>query len=79
MAASLLGAALVLPSVAQAGCPSIGDKGLSGDCSPRSSRCFASWVTDHRVLNGAWHYKLLVYRRNSGGNWSFYSEDWNLC
>lgn len=78
MAASLLGAVL-LPSVAQAACPSIGAKGLSGDCSPRSSHCYKTWVTDHRNFNGIWHYKRLVYRRNAGGTWSFYSETWHPC
>ena len=79
VATSLLGAILVLPSVAQAGCPSYGDKGLSGDCSPRSSQCYKSWVTDHRVFNGVPHYKLLVYRRNAGGTWSYFNETWYPC
>lgn len=79
MAVSLLGALLVLPLVAQAACPSIGNKGMSGDCSPRSSNCYNSWVTDHRIINGIWHYKLLVYRRNAGGSWSFHSETWRPC
>jgi hypothetical protein len=79
VAASFLGAALVLPAVAQAGCPSYGAKGLSGDCSPRSSQCYTSWVTDHRVFYGVPHYKLLVYRRNAGGSWSYYSETWYPC
>ena len=79
MAASLLGAALLLPSVAQAACPSIGVKGLWGDCSPRSSNCYKAWVTDHRKFNGIWHYKRLVYRRNAGGTWSYYSETWHRC
>ena len=79
IAASLLGAVLVLPSAAQARCPSFGDKGLSGDCSPRSSQCYKSWVTDHRTFNGVPHYELLVYRRNAGGGWSFHSQNWYPC
>ncbi|WP_162823820.1 hypothetical protein [Lysobacter sp. TY2-98] len=79
LAASLLGATLALPAVAQAGCPSYGNQGMSGDCSPRSSQCFNSWVTDHRMFSGVWHYKLLVYRRNAGGTWSYYSETWHPC
>lgn len=77
-AARMLGVVLAMPAVAAA-CPSIGDKGMSGDCSPRSSQCYKSWVTDHRILNGIWHYKLLVYRRNAGGTWSFHSETWRPC
>ena len=79
MASSLIGALLVLPSIAQARCPSIGDKGLSGDCSPRSTQCYKSWVVDHRVLNGVPHYKLLVYRRYAAGSWAFVSETWYPC
>ena len=79
LAFSLACAGLLTPLVAQARCPSIGDKGLSGDCSPRSTQCYKSWVTDHRWMNGSMHYQLLVYRRDAGGNWDLYSQRWIPC
>lgn len=39
VSASIIGLALLLPSVAQARCKTLGDVWIEGDCSPQSRHC----------------------------------------
>jgi hypothetical protein len=75
MAATLVGAVLVLPAAAQAACPAVGSSWLQGDCSPGSNYCEKVVVTGLGWLDGRRAYKADSYfHTNYGWNYRYSSK-----
>ena len=77
--AALLGIASLVPAVASASCPQIGQSILKGDCSPRSATCYR-WVAYDLRGTGSNRIVLMhVYHRQGYNSWAYVGSSWSDC